>query len=65
MPEEIIKGINKRINNFDCSEEAYIWLDNTGHGVNGAPYDMKEVYNDMEACLEMMKELHEQLCNLL
>lgn len=44
-------------NNFDVSYEAYIWLDNTCHGKNGAPNDMKDVYEDMEACLEMTKEL--------
>ena len=32
-------------------------LDNTGHGLNGAPYDMKDVYEDMEACKKMVYEL--------
>lgn len=44
--------------NFDVSSEAYLWLDCTGHGMNGAPYDMKDVYEDMEACAEMVKELY-------
>ena len=35
---------------FDVSEEAYLWLDETGHGKNGAPYDMRDVYDDMEEC---------------
>ena len=34
--------------NFDVSEHAVIWLDESGHGVNGAPYDMKDVYEDFE-----------------
>lgn len=36
--------------NFDVSYEAYIWLDSDGHGKNGAPDDMKDVYEDMEWC---------------
>lgn len=46
---------------YDCSYEAYLWLDNTGHGANGAPYDMKEVYEDMEACEKMTLELWKSL----
>ena len=59
--EEVVKKIQERCNNFDCSEETYLWLDNSGHGVNGAPYDMKDVYEDMEACLEMMEELRDEI----
>ena len=59
--EEAIEKIQNRCNGFDCSEEAYLWLDNTGHGKNGAPYDMKDLYEDMESCLEMMEELHDEL----
>lgn len=44
--------------NFDVSSEAYLLLNCTGHGMNGAPYDMKDVYEDMEACAEMVKELY-------
>lgn len=46
---------------YDCSYEAYLWLDNTGHGTNGAPYNMKDVYEDMEACEEMTLELWKSL----
>lgn len=46
---------------YDCSEEAYIWLDDTGHGKNGAPYDMKDVYEDMEACKQYILDLYEIL----
>ncbi|WML33428.1 hypothetical protein [Clostridium sp. OS1-26] len=59
--EEAVEKIQERCDNFDCSEETYLWLDNTGHGTNGAPYDMKGLYEDMESCLEMMTELHDEL----
>lgn len=50
-------------NDFDVSEEAYIWLDDTGHGKNGAPYDMRDVYNDMEECKKMVWRLYDYLNN--
>lgn len=55
--EELKEKLAERYNNFDCSEETYAWLDNSGHGKNGAPYDMKDLYEDMEACQEMLEEL--------
>ena len=59
--DEAIEKIKERCDNFDCSEETYLWLDNSGHGANGAPYNMKDLYEDMESCLEMMEELYEEL----
>ena len=59
--DEVIEKIKERCDNFDCSEEAYVWLDDAGHGANGAPYDMRDLYEDMEACLEMMEELSEAM----
>jgi len=44
----IAREAKQRYESFDASEEAYLWLDNSGHGKNGAPYDMKDVYEDME-----------------
>ena len=42
---------------FDVCYETYIWLDDTGHGRNGAPYDMKDLYEDMQACEDMIHDL--------
>lgn len=50
--------------NFDVSSEAYLWLDSEGHGINGAPYDMKDVYEDMEACKDMVEELVAHIVDL-
>lgn len=55
--EELHEKINEYYENFDCSYEAYLWLDSSGHGRNGAPDDMKDLYEDMEACEAMIKEL--------
>jgi len=54
---ELNSALTERYNDFDCSEEAYLWLDDSGHGKNGAPHDMKDVYEDMAACREMISEL--------
>lgn len=48
--DELQDNILSCYEDFDVSEEAYYWLDNSGHGRNGAPYDMKDVYEDMEEC---------------
>ena len=42
---------------FDVSYETYIWLDENGHGKNGAPYDMSDVYKDTESCEKMIGDL--------
>lgn len=42
---------------FDVSYETYIWLDEEGHGKNGAPYDMSDVYKDTESCEKMIDDL--------
>ena len=54
-----LDNILEYINNFDISQETYYWLDKTGHGTNGAPYDMREVYDDMEACFWYIKDVYE------
>lgn len=42
---------------FDVSYETYLWLDETGHGKNGAPYDMEDVYEDTLYCSGMIHDL--------
>lgn len=59
--EDLIDKLYERHNDYDPSEEAYLWLDDSGHGKNGAPYDMKDVYEDMEACQEMILELYDAI----
>lgn len=54
----LLDNINEYFLNYDCSEEAYLWLDDTGHGCNGAPYDMKDVYEDMQACEQYVFDLY-------
>ena len=57
--QEFAENIDNYLMDFDPSYEAYLWLDNTGHGINGAPYDMKDVYEDMVECESFIRELYE------
>lgn len=51
--------------NFDVSYEAYIWLDSDGHGKNGAPDDMKDVYEDMEWCQSKIYDIYLTVCKYI
>lgn len=59
--DDLIDSIEEVYENFDVSEEAYLWLDNTGHGKNGAPYDMRDVLEDMVACEQMILDLYNSI----
>lgn len=61
----LAENILKYHNNFDVSAEAYLWLDSEGHGERGAPYDMKEVYEDMEECRGFILELYHIITDYL
>jgi len=63
--EEVIEKIKERCVNFDCSEETSLWLDESGHGTNGAPYDMKDLYEDMDDCRDMIDELEKAIRKII
>jgi hypothetical protein len=58
---EFAKNVLRYYEDFDVSYEAYLWLDENGHGTNGAPYDMRDLYNDMEECEGFISELYDLL----
>ena len=55
--DEFCDNVRAVYSDFDVSYETYLWLDNTGHGTNGCPYDMKDAYEDMEECGEFIWDL--------
>lgn len=57
----LIHGIYRYYEDFDVSEETYLYLDSSGHGVNGAPYDMRDLYNDIEASCNDVEKLYDAL----
>lgn len=55
--DSVADAIYTYFEGFDVSYETYIWLDEEGHGKNGAPYDMIDVYKDTESCEKMIDDL--------
>ena len=56
-----MKNFQNFVNNFDVSYETYIWLDQWGNGVNGAPTKLEDVLNSTKEELKMLKHLKIQL----
>ncbi len=57
----LIKEIDSFYEDFDVDYETYIWLDQFGHGMNGAPYRLRAVLEDTEAIEKMIDELLEAI----
>lgn len=55
--DSLITDMEDYYEGFDVDEETYLWLDNSGHGKNGAPYRMRDVLEDMEAAEKMVENL--------
>ena len=55
-----IANLKAEISSYDVSEQTNLWLDNTGHGKNGAPDDMLDVYADILDCSTQMNNLYEE-----
>lgn len=55
--EEISKEFQENYESYDVSYETYIWLDESGHGKNGAPYEMKDVLEDTQWVENELKKL--------
>lgn len=60
----VVREVEYYYEGFDPDEETYLWLDESGHGRNGAPYRMKDVLKDMEAAKRMVARLREKLKNM-
>lgn len=46
--DSLVADMEEYYEGFDVDSETYLWLDDNGHGKNGAPYRMKDVLADME-----------------
>lgn len=57
----LIEHIKDYYEDFDVDYETYIWLDQWGHGKNGAPYRLRAVLEDSEAIEKMVGELLEAI----
>ena len=50
------RNIYEAFMDYDVSYETYLWLDNTGHGKNGAPYELEDVLEDIKACEQYIQD---------
>ena len=55
--EDIKHEVYERYQNYDPSEEAALWIDESGHGKNGAPHDMEDILNDMKEVERALESL--------
>ncbi|WP_288315776.1 hypothetical protein [uncultured Mediterranea sp.] len=55
--QTLIDSIRYFLDAFDPDSEAYLWLGPDGHGKKGAPYNMKDIVEDMEAAEDMVLDL--------
>ena len=54
--EDFLDIVDNYYQNFDVSYETYLWLDNTGHGKNGAPYELEDILEDIKACEQYIQD---------
>lgn len=57
--KDLIHRLEEYAENYDPSEEASLWVDETGHGKNGAPYDLEDILDDMKWCKKVLTDLAE------
>lgn len=65
LSKNFINSLYDNYCNYDPSAEAMLWLDETGHGKNGAPYEMQDVLKDMIECEQMLNDLYLLMLNNL
>ena len=59
------RNINNTFMDYDVSYETYLWLDNTGHGKNGAPYELEDILEDIKACEQYIQDAHIIVCRYI
>lgn len=59
--DDYVKQVYDYYESYDPDEEALLWVDDSGHGKNGAPYRLKDIITDMEEVEAMLVELYDTL----
>ena len=59
------RNIYNTFMDYDVSYETYLWLDNTGHGKNGAPYELEDVLEDIKDCEQYINDAHIIVCHYI
>lgn len=58
---DFYRQVEDYYNGFDPDEEAMLFVDDSGHGKNGAPYRLKDIITDMEEVEDELKKLCDAL----
>jgi hypothetical protein len=56
-PSTLIEDLRSRHDGFDPDYEASLWIGPDGHWLNGAPYHIKDIVDDMKEAGEMLGDL--------
>ena len=59
--DDYVKQVYDYYESCDPEEEALLWVHDSGHGKNGAPYHLKDIIKDMEEVADMLCELYNTL----
>ncbi len=59
--ENYVEQVYRHYDNYDPSAETMLWVDEFGHGKNGAPHDLEDVLADMKAVEKMLETLYDAL----
>lgn len=59
--KKFIEIIFDAYRDFDVSSETMNWIDGTGHGINGAPYELENVLNEIKWCKNALCRLWYEL----
>lgn len=62
---DFARNIHNLFMDYDVSYETYLWLDNTGHGKNGAPYELEDVLEDIQNCELYINDAHIIVCRYI
>lgn len=62
---DFARNIYETFMDYDVSYETYLWLDNTGHGKNGAPYELEDVLEDIKDCEQYINDAHIIVCRYI
>ena len=54
---DLCHNLREWIRCFNCFDEARLWVDASGHGMNGAPYYYRDIVKDMGYCKCKLREL--------
>lgn len=60
-PISFLKALDYFIEGFDVDYETYLWLGPDGHGVNNAPYYIRDILEDNEEYLSRLEEISDSI----